>query len=143
MKKGPRGGVLENYLWRAEDDYPDNLHIKTVVSPSKALALCCAHYPIYKRRYIGINEKGDVFDANYVCADQIRINHYYSKSKEDWIEKVEKGRPDIPRKRDMDEFDIEDKKRNAVFDDRILKVLAQYKKNIINEDSGETPCTQC
>ena len=136
--KIPQGGVLENYLWRTPDNASENHMIKSVVMPSKVVAFVSPHYPIYRQGYMGMNEKGEKVKAsrtNSVSTSLIRNNHYFTKSLEDFEAKVARGRADMKRKRQMTQFNQDG--RNEVFDDRILRVLAEETKHANSERSSK------
>lgn len=54
-----------------------------------------------------------------IVADKIVVNHYYTKSFEEYKEKVARGKADLFEKRTLNEFKSRD--RNEEFDDGILK----------------------
>ena len=118
----PRGGVLESFVWRAEEDGAGNQCIKTIVNPRRAFEFHHVHYPKYFRPYYSIAETGErVDDWQYHNTDikRLRINHYFTKSKEEWIERRSLGMADFTdRKRSLDEFYAHD--NNDVFDDSAL-----------------------
>ena len=130
--KQPNGGVVENYLWRAEEEFHVNRLIKTIAIPSRIFAYVSPHYPLYRRNYKEYDENGQVLAGDRsetVSTKKLRINHYFTKSREEWIKKVERGRADITKFRDIEEFELRD--RNEVFDDRLLKrVNALYGSDI-------------
>ena len=132
--------VLEAYLYRARDDYSQNCHIKTICDPCTVSGFTTnPHAPGYKQGYTGISEKGSYlfnspyfYDASY---SRLRINHYYSKSEEDFLGKIKRGWPDQPHR----EIEISDpvmKKRfeeakhecNEVYDDIMLKGFGKQRK---------------
>ena len=118
----PDGNVVENYLWRAEEEFHKNRLIKTIAIPSRIFAYVSPHYPLYRRGYIEYDENGQELagdKSQFVSTKKIRINHYFTKSREEWIEKVARGRADITAFRDIEEFELRD--RNEVFDDRLLQ----------------------
>ena len=124
----PNSGVITSYLWRAEEGFAYNHIIKTVVVPTRVLAFVSPHYPIYRRGYAEYDETGRRVVASRtrtVSTQSIRINHYFTKSKEDWVKKVKKGRADIPTPRDMCQFEKYD--RNEVFDDRLCKAVEELR----------------
>ena len=103
----PEGGVLENYTMRAEDDFAINLHIKTICDPSKTMCFAHVHYPNYRRGFCNFGENGEkVFGpfTKEVHFENIRINHYLTKSKEEYIAKRKRGCADENQVRDMSEF---------------------------------------
>jgi hypothetical protein len=62
----------------------------------------------------------------------LRINHYWSKSREDYIRKISRGYPDEwgrENPRDMVMFDEAEAKNNQVEDDAILRFLPLIRGN--------------
>ena len=118
----PVGGVLENYLMCAEKDFQKNLHIKTICDPQKVLCFLNPHLPIYIRSYHNFNENGGIIrDAitDKVSFSKIRINHYYCKSKEEYIIKKNRGLADNKNNiRKMSDFYDHD--QNIIKDTEIL-----------------------
>ena len=121
--KKPKGGVLENYIRCAEKDLTTNLHIKTICDPLKVLLYCNPHFPIYRKGFHNFDEAGNIIEGPFtreVHFDKIRINHYYTKSKEEYATiKMVRGMADSnPNVRTMDYFYGGD--RNEVLDTEIL-----------------------
>jgi len=129
-------GVLERFTRRAlinwvvpipKRDIPGgNAQIKTVANPRKIYFFTSAHFPIYFEGNFSVNERGGLV-PNYcnepVTAEKIALNHYNTKSREEFLAKVNKGRADKDENYfTVDWFDMYD--RNEEFDDGILKYRA-------------------
>ncbi len=117
----PEGGVLENYTMCAEKDFRDNYYIKTICDPMKVLSYATAHNPLYRKGFYNLDEEGNIVEglkAQEVHFEKVRINHYFSKSKEEYIEKKNRGVADSNNARTMEDFYIHD--RNEVIDTEIL-----------------------
>ncbi len=87
----PAGLVTEGYL-RREDQV--SRYIKSIVNPRRVSKAEDPHYWRYKAKEWPVNEKkrrviGSV--SSSATADILRINHYTSKSAEDWMKKVQRG----------------------------------------------------
>lgn len=120
----PEGGVLENYTMCAEDNFTVNLHIKTICDPQKVLGFNNVHYPIYCRGFRNLNENGKIVRgpiAQEVHFSKIRINHYFTKSREEYKAKKNRGRADTNTIRLIEDFDIYDK--NDIHDTEILRLV--------------------
>ena len=131
-------GVLERFTRRAKSDWvifsedktkPNigNIFVKSIVNPRLVDYYLSPHYAIYFKGLNSISSGGkETYQAgNYpICADKIVINHYYTKSKEEYEKKkLPKGSlcfTDNPYV--MEGFYNHD--RNEVFDDGILKYRA-------------------
>jgi hypothetical protein len=128
-KTRPEGLVIDNYLRRAEDSFM--LNIKTVFNPRLASGCNNPHYPIYKYGAFSINENGHIvigkYDNDKSCK-QIRINHYFTKSEEEFRAKVARGTADTKCDRSPDNFGQWD--RNDVYDGIMLRYSEPIRKNI-------------
>ena len=129
-------GVLERFTRRAphdwlvilsEEEMTGNVLIKSIVNPRRVDCWWSPHYANYFRDFYSINSNGKktINVVGYpVAADKIVINHYYTKSKEEYEKKkMPKGSlcfTDNPYI--MEGFYTHD--RNEVFDDDILKYRA-------------------
>lgn len=106
-EKKPEGGVLENFTMCAEKDFFENRHIKTICDPLKVLSYI-VHFPIYYAGFHNLNENGEIISSGNrtkeVHFDKIRINHYFSKSREEYIAKKNRGRADLSAVRTMGDF---------------------------------------
>jgi Glycosyltransferase family 92 len=87
----PDGLVIENYLWRAPDDYPRNRWMKSIVNPRAALAPHSPHHFHLKTKPVDEDHRPAPWQMRpSVSAELLRINHYYSKSEEEFRRKVER-----------------------------------------------------
>ena len=135
-------GVLERFTRRAPKDWtpPDgekNSVIKTVSNPRRINFFSNAHYPVYFEGCCSVNENGEIISHWYndpVLADTIVINHYHTKSREEYEQKIAHGRTDILQKR-RNEFDHSD--RNEEFDDGILRYRAERAKTYRQPDMAQ------
>lgn len=118
----PEGGVLENFLWRAKEQGKGNACIKTIVCPQYVFEYAHPHYPTYIFGKYSIDETGKRVDNWYNPTDElhlIRINHYFTKSKEEWIKRRSMGTVlNEKDKRTLDEFYQHD--NNDIYDDSML-----------------------
>ena len=120
-----QGGVLDNYVNRAPEFELGNACIKTICKPSCVAYWAHVHYPVYVINRYSIDENGDKVSgwSNSIQCKLIRLNHYFTKSKEEWIKRRSLGRADIDNpdptfERGMDVFHKHD--NNEVFDDSIM-----------------------
>ncbi|MDY6269119.1 MAG: glycosyltransferase family 92 protein [Selenomonadaceae bacterium] len=123
------GGVLDNFVYRAPDGYQWSefpwkwdAHIKSIVNPRLTVTMNSAHFATYQAGKFAIDENGHRVDGmdNFVDhTNLIRINHYFTKSKAEWVLKRNKGIGDGQHVRPMEEFDWRD--RNDVYDDLIIR----------------------
>lgn len=129
-EKKPDGYVIENYLYRANDKNGEgNQCIKSIVNPRKVLWFHNPHYPVYYPFVYAVSEKNKKVKKweNYdECIKEIQLNHYFTKSKEEWIKRRGVARADTGTKRQMDEFYKHD--NNDIYDDRMLDYVGLMKK---------------
>jgi len=72
-----------------------------------------------------VNELGEVVHTYYssrFSGQKIQVNHYFTKSQEEFMTKRERGRADIGGRETLEEFKLKDV--NDVFDDGIIKYRA-------------------
>ena len=132
--KKPEGGVLQNFLYRAKEDGMGNECIKTIVNPRAVFCFNHVHYPEYLYGRHSVDENGKVvrgWKHPVIRTKKIRINHYFTKSKEEWIQRRSIGKADSGDKNDirtMEEFYEHD--NNDIWDDGMLRVLKAMKENM-------------
>ena len=65
------------------------------------------HHPLYYGNFYNLSENGEIITGPFsktVSFDKIRINHYLYKSKEEFIQKIARGRADVDIKRKIEDF---------------------------------------
>ena len=119
-------GVLERFTRRAPVDFDINIGVKTVANPRKINFIIYPHHANYFEGFRAVNENGKIVPDYInipVTVKKIVVNHYYTKSKAEFIKKIQRGRSDIPvNTYDMKAFEYYN--HNEVFDDGILKYRA-------------------
>ena len=133
----PVGGVLKNFLYKADPDWNPNLHVKVIIKPAEVITgftrtgYVTPH--MWATSHGVVDEDGEVIDykeegrIKKVKIAKIRVNHYFNRSYEDWIDKRRRGRATTEKKRPIEMFDVYDK--NDVYDDTALQyidALQQY-----------------
>lgn len=131
------GLVMENYKLRAEDNFNDNKHIKTICNPRVTTEFKYnPHSAEYLKPYHCVNENGipikGPFFENSTC-DKIRINHYRVKSKEEFILRKMKGNPSkiapIPNIKTLEKYLLEyDPILNKIYDSITDKYIDELKR---------------
>lgn len=139
-------GVLERFTRRAPENWnimpgqykvrsQSNIHLKVVNNPRKVNYIADPHFAYYFSNHYSILENGTRVPLKNlppsinpnVCVEKIAVNHYQTKSKEEFIAKIKRGRPEgLNNWLHLEMFDIHD--RNEVFDDGILKYRAERMK---------------
>lgn len=114
----PEGLCIECFTYRSNTEFgKGNKCIKSIVKPLCVYRFMHSHFPVYKPGWYNIDQKGipvpgfhSVPDDN----DPLRINHYFTKSRAQWIKRRSLGKSDSDGYRTISEFvehdnnDIED-----------------------------------
>ena len=134
-------GVLERFTRRAEKNFwkhrednhqqaLGNVFFKVIADPRRIKEMQ-VHHAFYFEDFYSVNENGLKLQPNVGCcpvvAEKIVVNHYFSKSKEEFYLKRGRGRSDVALNWPKIIFDDYD--RNEIFDDGILKYRAARAKN--------------
>lgn len=120
----PDGFVMENFLYRGSGTAKGSDCIKTIANPRRIKEYRHVHYPTYYRGFYSVNEVEERVNGwSSPCSDtkRIRINHYFTKSRQEWIERRNRGKADAlddTDKRTLDEFYLHD--HNEVYDPIML-----------------------
>lgn len=134
-KTKPHGLLIDNFLWRAELSKPGTNWIKTICKPDLVVKFDYPHYPIYKRGIYAITPKGDRRSGwNNPITEYVglRNNHYFCKSKEQWIKRRKYDVMSAVPVRTLDDFYHHD--NNDILDKEVLRykealcrIMEQYK----------------
>jgi hypothetical protein len=94
--------VCSRFTRAAAMGCPNHRHVKCIVKPELVRAIG-VHRPVLKEGLL-VDERGnEITNASgihdNISYDVIRINHYYTKSHEEWLEKVNRGRADHAEKK--------------------------------------------
>jgi hypothetical protein len=103
--------VLENFTRRTDRNV--NKAIKSVVDPAEVRAFCQPHF-FMLRSGLTVDENGKPItgppfsSTNEVSFERLRVNHYATKSEEEFRGKLDRGHADAtpPKSQLMDEDDI-------------------------------------
>lgn len=108
-KKRPSGLIIENYINRGDDKHWANYHVKTICNPRRVKYFISPHYPLYKLGAFSVTDSGygkrqyGWFNRD-VHYSTLRINHYYTKSEEDYVRKISRGLGDREGHYDLSQF---------------------------------------
>lgn len=98
-----KGFVISNFIrCFADDDHPINRHQKCVVKPSSAKICINPHHIHLKLGKKAVDENFQKLTpllSPHANIKKIRINHYFSKSKEEYLKKINRGKADALDKR--------------------------------------------
>lgn len=117
-KNKPEGLVIENYTSRASHLFKSD-HFKSIIDVAKIIDFPDPH------RFNIIGET--------INLEELKINHYWTKSEKEWQEKWQRGRSDTGGKHDLKKS-LEDIENFSEFEDFTIKNLWSEKvKNFIKE----------
>ena len=129
-KTSPGNLVIEDYLYRAEDHFPESHHFKVITNPRAVEGFpWTAHVPQYKDGCMGITENGTYLTYAPIFRDsrfeRLQLNHYYTKSEAEFYAKMQRGWPDQPHIRQTDAYIAEELKKrepcNEIYDPVLLR----------------------
>lgn len=98
IKRNERGdSVLLDFTRRSQLDFQTNKHFKCIVNPRKVFCFTNPHMPILKFRCYAKNEKGMMVQGTRTIGsyEKLRVNHYFTKSKEEFEIKRIRGKADV------------------------------------------------
>lgn len=136
--KIPKGLITKKFNHRGKNTEPINEYIKTICNPRRVSYYISPHYPLYKKGAYSVNENGDERLYVWFCDKReykhIRINHYYTKSKEEFVRKKARGLGDRIGTYKDDQFEkydlneIEDNSMSAysfILEERVKDITQQ------------------
>lgn len=95
---------VEAYQTRNRVDSEVNAHVKVIVRPERTLRVRDPHSYIYKDGFYAVNERKVRVDGSYsipVSVDIIQINHYFTRTIEEYKLKIAKGSVNGASPKDM------------------------------------------
>lgn len=137
----PQGLTTECFLYRAvTEGGQGNDCVKTIVRPSRVKKYNHSHYPRYKFGFYSAACDGHpVKDAYHPVKEYtlLRINHYFTKSLEQWKARRALGKADDEGKRSLEEFYQHDRQQirdeiGARYTDEIKHSMAELKQESIH-----------
>jgi len=92
-KTRPAGGQIAGYLFRTSEQFWQNRLVKMIIQPEKVLYPISPHSFLFNGSNYCVNEAGWRVDAQqYPChIDNIQVNHYFTRSDEEWAKKHSRG----------------------------------------------------
>jgi len=131
----PKGLQTENYTLRSANEFihrsgEHNQLVKSIVQPARTFAVSNnPHFFLYKDDYNCVNENFELVSsaASRNCIETIQLNHYFTRSYQDFKEKIRRGRADVGGHHTLLEFFEIDHYANLVYDNKILRFLPELK----------------
>lgn len=129
-----KGSVYERFLMRAEDHFGVNNHTQSIVQPLLIHVHPWGtphHAPV--KHGVSVNENKNHVSGPFSIPPSQNIiwcGHYYTKSKEEWLYKVSKGRADVQGVHiPTTDFDLYKDTCNVVKELRVLELWEKAKIN--------------
>ena len=137
-KEKQDGLCVENYMYRAADDYFQNVHIKTIFIPRVIMNIANPHFPYMEEGWRNISENGSMIPHSYFydsMCKKLRINHYFCKSEEEFMQKLKRGWPDrvheeLAKTRIDKEMNLAINTCNEMYDPIMEKYIPELKKRL-------------
>lgn len=146
--------VIRSMLLRSEDSFDLNRHVKVFVRPRAVRRCVSPHFFDLDGDFVDGNKRVVDWDTpgitrSVISDTDIRINHYYVRSKAGWRQKIQRGYPDVDSNRLVAlEKSLDYVDRNDIFDrlilafddfvDRNLRLVGMSRPEIFNVSSNET-----
>lgn len=121
------GLVIERFTERPADDFGPNVHIKSIVRLDHAESVGANPHQFCVSGGT-CDESGRQVQGPFTSRARhrlLRINHYVTKSREEYVRRISRGRADLPAQRDPAEFD--GYQGAEVNDETILRFLPALK----------------
>lgn len=137
IDKRPEGKLAIELFTRVHKNYDDpnrNVHIKSVVNPRKVVVCNHPHFCFYKNDEMAVTTdfrrqyKKERFLQRGIRLDVLQLNHYFTKSREEYIKKLSRGRSDIQSKWNFNEGALNFSE--YTYDYKIQKYLPELKKRM-------------
>jgi tetratricopeptide (TPR) repeat protein len=89
----PIGGQITGYQKRTPERFSRNRFVKMIVQPERVIYPISPHSFLFTEDAYCVNENGMRVDAQeFPChVNTIQINHYFSRSKQEWEKKMARG----------------------------------------------------
>lgn len=107
------GGLVTANYTRVHSNCHDrkagNCHVKSIVNPREVQAICNAHFGVYRFRQPACNELHDPFYGaltRYHSTSFIQCNHYFSRSRQEYLRKTRLPKADTGGLRTFDEEEV-------------------------------------
>lgn len=124
------GPVIERFVFRPPDDFGANANFKSIIRMDRIEGVGGdAHF--FRVRGGTWTDAGDLITAPLVAPPRhelLRINHYVTKSREEWLKRIAHGRVDMPCRRDPTEFEMY--QSQDVHDTTIWRFLPELKRRL-------------
>lgn len=128
----PEGLQIENFTKRAEDNFEENMYVKSIVRPEQILRPNCTHFfiPINQESF-SVTENKEPLGSSIserLSVQKLRINHYFTRSKQEAKQKVMRGDAFFPWQKAL--WVMEHRDRNEVEDLTIQRFVPRLRQAV-------------
>lgn len=122
----PSGGIVGNYQHRATDPM-QGVNFKCLVDPCKLRAVR-VHTMDTGRPFLTWNDQGVPFrrtqrrQAKFYSAEHLQLNHYYTRSNEELIQKISRG-PNLDAKR-------------TAYERKVMRTVARIEASTVQDETA-------
>ncbi len=124
----PKGLQIENFTKRSTDNFEVNRYVKSIVRPEQILGPNCPHFFITNNETYSVTENKEPLGGSIserLSVQKLRINHYYTRSKQEMKEKVMRGDAFFPWQKALSVLEARD--RNEVEDLTIQRFVPRLR----------------
>jgi hypothetical protein len=141
-ERRPPGLAIESYLRRtAETEY--NRHLKSIVNPREVRSFCGPHFFVY-RNGLAVDENQKPLRpgpnrTGSVSFERLRLNHYVTRSLEEYRKKLERPLPDVGVTKGLTPQQVTRRleRLDQVTDDSILVHLPAVRRELQRVEQAE------
>ncbi|MCC3528786.1 MAG: tetratricopeptide repeat protein [Microcoleus sp. PH2017_22_RUC_O_B] len=128
----PEGLQIENFTQRSQDDFEPNRYIKSIVRPEQILRPNCPHFfvPVNNELFT-VTENNEPLTSSIserLSVQKLRVNHYYTRSKQEMKQKVMRGDAFFPWRKALSVLEARD--RNEVEDLTIQRFVPKLRQAV-------------
>ncbi|WP_293158699.1 glycosyltransferase family 92 protein [Okeania sp. SIO2C9] len=130
-EKKPEGLQIENFTKRGKEDFKANLNFKCIVRSEFTLECTTPHHFVYVNDGVAVSENYEKLSAKVSpqhSVNKLRINHYFTRSMEESLNKIKRGRATVNKNRKIAEINYHD--RNDVEDLTIHRYIPLLRKSL-------------
>jgi FkbM family methyltransferase len=128
----PTGLQIENFTKRSTDNFEVNRYVKSIVRPEQILRPNCPHFFIpINNKFCSVTENKEPLGGSIserLSVQKLRINHYYTRSKQEMKEKVMRGDAFFPWQKALSVLEARD--RNEVEDLTIQRFVPKLRQAV-------------
>jgi glycosyltransferase involved in cell wall biosynthesis len=131
QERKTEGLIIERFRTRSFEEFAVNKHVKSIVNP-RAVYMAGVHNAVYFDAQYSVNTN-KVANKHYFsdrngCFDKVVINHYFTRSLEEYLLKQKVGRADSSPQRNMIFYEMYNK--NDVLDNTMDKYIPLIKEKL-------------